>query len=452
MVKRIAIVVRGREFPTLKAAAAFYGLTLNDVSRRLRWGWTPEQAVGLDPHHRRATRGVAIEWKGKRYPSIRALADAIGESESTVAKRLREGWTVDEAASGHRKRPTTKGTKIEFRGEKFESWTSLAEHHNIGRLVFAKRVKRGWSIEQALSLVDPPPRFRDSQGNARSHLWKEVQRIDGSNLPASDPGTYKLYVVRNKVSRKEYVGITITPLSLRFRGHLAQAKKGTGGKLYSAIRRYGAAAFEIVLIRADACDFRELQDQEIAEIEKRRTLTNGYNLARGGSIGTAKSISVGDREFASWAEAAHHFGIDPTVFNSRITARKWTPEEAAEVVPREKFIRRRTTIEGRTYPSLKAAAEAHGLTYQSVYDRHVSKGWSLEQALQMAPPPDTIRKRGIRVTVRGIEFPSLSACAAHFGISATTLQAIVSAGKLSVENAVRHLQLRPRPGTKRKQR
>lgn len=153
MVKTIPLVVDGKQFPSLKAAADSYGVTTNDISRRLRWGWTPEQAVGLEPHRRRANRGVAIEWNGKQYPSIRALAVAVGEAEGTFAKRLREGWTVHEAVTGKRKRPPTHANAIEFRGAKFDSLTSLADHHNVKRLVFSKRIARGWSMEQALGLA-----------------------------------------------------------------------------------------------------------------------------------------------------------------------------------------------------------------------------------------------------------------------------------------------------------
>lgn len=231
---------------------------------------------------------------------------------------------------------------------------------------------------------------------------------------------------------------------------MAQAKKGTGERLYSAMRRYGAAAFEIALIRADAKNFRELQDQAVAAIKERRTRINGYNLAKGGSIGTAKSFVIGNREFASWGEAAQHFGIEPGTFAARISKRGWTPEQAAGIEPREKFVLHRVTVSGVSYRSLKAAAESRGLLYHLVYERHILRGWTLEQALEIATPPVTARRRGIKATVFGKEFPSLSACAIHFGISATTLQAKVSSGKFSAEDAVRHLQRRAKPGVKRR--
>ena len=71
---------------------------------------------------------------------------------------------------------------------------------------------------------------------------------------------------------------------------------GRHSKLYNAMRKAGRASkketFIIELIQNDAKDFAQLQEQEIAEIDRRGTINNGYNTAAGGSIGTSKQILI----------------------------------------------------------------------------------------------------------------------------------------------------------------
>ena len=87
------------------------------------------------------------------------------------------------------------------------------------------------------------------------------------------------------------------------------------------------------------------------------------------------------------------------------------------------------------FPSIKQAAEAYGLDYQLVWDRIKHLGWTIDQALGIAPAPETVKYQGIEVTAFGEKFSSLTACAAHHGISADTLRRQMKKG-LSVEDAL----------------
>jgi len=299
---------------------------------------------------------------------------------------LRKGWSVKEAVHGDRKRVPKAGNPVNFRGMAYDSGKALATAFGIDGHLYWKRINRGWTIEQALDLAPAPPRFRDYDGHARDHRWKEVQTDGTTAFPGTAKGSYRLYVICNKRNGKEYIGITITPLDVRFRNHKANAKKGIKSKLYNAIRRHGSESFEIALLRSDAANYAELQQQEIEAIRDRGTLTNGYNVAKGGSIGTAKSIWIGGNQFISWSSAAEYFGIDPRVFALRLSRLKWTPEQAAEIEPRAKYARHRIDVDGMTFPSLRAACLHFCKDYKKVHQRHIVKGWTLERALEIANP------------------------------------------------------------------
>ena len=186
-------------------------------------------------------------------------------------------------------------------------------------------------MEQALQIEPAPPRFRDFEGHARDHKWKEVRVAEGKFEPVPDLQGYKLYLVTNAVNQKVYVGLTIGPLENRLKQHIAAARRGRKSAFSNAIRKYGEQAFNIELLSTNAHTYNELQELEVLEIAKRDSIRNGYNTALGGSIGTSKAITIAGKTYQSYAGAAEAHGVDPVVFGLRVSRLKWTPEEAAGI-------------------------------------------------------------------------------------------------------------------------
>ena len=432
------VTVAGVVFPSIKSACERFGVSLQTTARRLRNGWTPEQAVGIAPAPKRRHDGTELTTTEGVFRSITAASEHFGVEAALMRDRLAKGWSTNEAVGVvPRKRPAKHTTPIECAGERFPNVSALAAAHHLGDNLVRKRIRSGWTSEQAVGLHEPPPRFRNQVGGARTRHWKSIDIVDGKEMPGGEAGEYKLYLIRNRVNGREYVGITVTPLWQRLNGHRANARKGVKGKFYNAMRHYGFKAFSIELVRNDARSFGDLQRQEIAEISRRDTVGNGYNTSPGGSVGTSKSMTVAGVFFSSHAAAASHYGIDPKVFNVRLSS-GWTPEQAAEIEPRVKFARRRVTLGGRAFPSLKAAAEHFGVDYKLAHDRHVGKNWSVEQALGLAPPPSR-QVVGLSVEAFGERFPSINAAARRFGIKGPSLRLrIVEMGE-KPERAIRHL-------------
>lgn len=243
-------------------------------------------------------------------------------------------------------------------------------------------------MEQALGLEPPPPRFRNFEGHARERKWKEVRIADGRVEPVPDIKGYKLYLVTNTVNDKVYVGLTITSSEQRLKQHFAATRKGRKSAFTNALRKYGEAAFKIELIRSDARTYDELQEQEVLEIEQRGSIRNGYNTAKGGSIGTAKDVTVAGKVYPSYAMAAHAHGVDPVVFSLRLGRLKWSPDEAAGLIPRSgSGISEAVNVNGTTFASLQEAAAAHRVNYGTAWSRYRKKGWTIEQSLNLSPPP-----------------------------------------------------------------
>ena len=93
-----------------------------------------------------------------------------------------------------------------------------------------------------------------------------------------------VYLLRNLVNGKGYVGQTIRGLEKRWKQHLYDAKSGKRTALYNAIRLYGPDSFERCVL-AEAHTLDELNALEVFHIKAQGTLApNGYNLTNGGQL------------------------------------------------------------------------------------------------------------------------------------------------------------------------
>ena len=94
---------------------------------------------------------------------------------------------------------------------------------------------------------------------------------------------YIVYSIRNKRTRKEYIGQTRHSLSMRWRQHKTVAFTSDRRlPLYDAMREHGADAFEVRVLHSTS-DVRESNRQERILISRRKTIIpHGYNVLKGG--------------------------------------------------------------------------------------------------------------------------------------------------------------------------
>lgn len=314
------ILCDGKIYRSVKAWAAAYGKHSVRLAYNLRNGWSPEEAVGL-VKRKRPGHGRQVTFEDKTYRSIKDTCDALGLNRTVIQGRMSNGgYSIQDALAGrlNGRGPSPHAKSITYKGVTYPSGTAAAKEFGQKWSNVARRMERGWTLAQALLDAPAPPRFRDHVGHARETVWKRAMvGPEGKMEPAPDSDGYKLYVIRNKRTLKEYVGITTSSLKARLDQHFAAAGSGNKSKIGNALRKYGRDGFTINLIRVDAKNFTELQQQEVNEIASRNTFRNGYNSAWGGSIGTAKPIVVDGKIFPSRAAAAEFYGIDDRVFNLR---------------------------------------------------------------------------------------------------------------------------------------
>lgn len=429
MVKPISFNYNGEIFNSILELSKRFGIHQSTIGRRLRDGWSLEQALNQEAKPKQSGNAPSVNYNGKIYKNLKELAEINGIDPKTFRARLHRGSSLDEAITGIFKRNVSKNSKkISHKDKTYNSIKDLASEYRIKPSVFSRRVKNGWTVDQALEIVDAPPRFRNFEGHARNIKWKHTRSESSLIEPIPDSGGYKLYLIKNTKNTKEYVGITIGSISTRLKQHFSAARRGRKSPLPNAIRFYGEDSFFIELIRNDAKTFDELQDQEINEIAARGTLKNGYNAAVGGALGTSKSITVDGKLFPSLSQAADHFGIDQYVFSMRLNRLKWTPEESAGLIERNwKGKARNIEIDNQSFESLAEAAKFYKIDPKKLYDR-LSKGWSVKAALGIDSAPDTTKYIGTSIVVQGVEYKSIQAAASALGISSEPFRLRLKSG------------------------
>lgn len=101
----------------------------------------------------------------------------------------------------------------------------------------------------------------------------------------------RIYIIRNKINDKVYVGQTTVSLRLRFQNHLSAARKGKDYVIGKAIRKYGESNFFIELL--EECAQEELNEREKYWISYFNSTDNkfGYNMSTGGNaVRTTKEL------------------------------------------------------------------------------------------------------------------------------------------------------------------
>jgi len=446
MVAKTTLYCGGKSYSSIAELAQAFNLHPSSVGRRLRDGWTPEQAVGIQAR-KRLGHPNRVSFQGVHYRDLVELANAYGVDPRNLRFRLSAGYSLKDAIEGDfRPRVSGVAKTVTFDGKHFDSYEALGKAYGQKASNVLRRLGRGWTLGQALLLEPSPPRFRNFEGHARQTKWKEARlSSEGRSEPIPGQGGFKLYLITDKTNGKEYVGITIGNLDQRLKQHFSAARRGRKAPLPNAIRTHGEQNFVIKLLRDDASTFDELQSQEIEEIAGRGTLKNGYNVAIGGSIGTSKPVEVAGKKFASRSQAAEYYGIDQFIFTQRIRKLGWTPEEAAGLVKKDwRGKAKEVVVGGKSFESIRSAAEHYAMDFKKVYDRYSEKGWTLEQALGVESPPETVRFSGLEVTVFGITYPSLQKAADALGISKEGFRKRLASGA-SPEQAFERARKRSMP-------
>ena len=118
--------------------------------------------------------------------------------------------------------------------------------------------------------------------------------------------TGKIYLIRNVINGKGYVGQTTLGIGRRFAKHAENSRSGIDVALYRAMRKYGAENFTVIEVAA--CGRELLDDLEKHYIKFYGTASengHGYNMTAGGDSSRRPKGSRNSEESKTKNSAAH---------------------------------------------------------------------------------------------------------------------------------------------------
>ena len=91
-----------------------------------------------------------------------------------------------------------------------------------------------------------------------------------------------VYIIKNDVNDKVYIGITTNTIEERFKNHMKEStiKQKIQYKFYNEVNKIGKEHFYIELL--EQCQNSDLERKEIYYINKYNSYYNGYNSTKGG--------------------------------------------------------------------------------------------------------------------------------------------------------------------------
>ena len=358
------IKFRGRLFNSQAGLAEHYSVTPQNFGKRLKSGWTLEQALYLAPApQRKAARCESVVFRGTTFISHKSLADFYEVPYHTFHSRRAKGWSMEEALR-LKDRPyvEAKGNSKEvvvqtMHGEKtYRSFKNACEEHRVTPSTAYARRDMGWTVEQALEIVP-----------LESHSYRGIGVI---------------YLITHISQNKFYVGQTMQRLEVRWGRHLSSAKKNSGQLIARVINQFGASDFKIEIL-SPAHTKHELNQLEIKWIKKLRTLVPfGYNAAKGGGCGSQGGIPVcvSGVTYRSISEAARTLGIPVPVVVAR-RGKGWSLERS--LTTPNHLNRKPVIFSGKTYESMAEFARQHGMTPKRLHKLVNERGMTIKRAVDL---------------------------------------------------------------------
>lgn len=196
-----------------------------------------------------------------------------------------------------------------------------------------------------------------------------------------------IYIIKNTVNGKVYIGQTRTSVDQRWKEHLRHAQYGDQ-VINRAMRKYGVDKFYIETL--EICDVSIIDEREIYYIDlfDSTNKTKGYNVSLGGSTPKfkRKALSISDlvdlyvNKGFTLFEIANKFEVTRYIVTSELRnagvqiRERYREPEVFKTISREvlinslskgKSLRRAAKIAGIPYPTFRKACIYNHIEYNS---------------------------------------------------------------------------------------
>lgn len=286
--------------------------------------------------------------EGNQFDSIQAMCDYWGVTRNAFAKRIRLGWSLKEALTEKNKQPIK-----DHLGNEFNTQKEMCKHYNISPTTFYQRIyKHGWSLEEALTIA--------IHGKIQDHLGNTFHSIEEMCV------YYNISLQTFNDRRKKGWSIkkTLTePTTHTNRNH--KNHKDHLGNEFSSIKKM--------------CKYWHIYPK----LYNTRRQKN-WSIEKALTEPTTKIIQdhLGN-EFRSTAAMCSHYGIDTDTFNNRMK-KGWSIEKALTKKPKNTKNLPAVDPLGNKFQSAKQMCEHYKADYK-LYHHHITTGYTVAEALKIIP-------------------------------------------------------------------
>lgn len=309
------------------------------------------------------------------------------------------------------------------------SFLKTVEKYEYRSLIW-DRMKKGWKLDQAISTPT---------GYGYEGLVGKI---------------YRITLVR---TGQFYIGLTCSPIKVRWHYHIYSSQNGAKNKLANAIRTHGEDAFQIEILEDNIRSEEELSEREKYWVEHTNALgVNGLNTAKPGGLGGRNgiSVSVEGKTFSTITSAGLTIGkernIKPYVVERCIRENKEIPHKqrrhskhpdaGRKMFRRHKGLLKRwkDNIEScwLDYDTFKKDVAASQKSDTVFVRRDRTKPWGPNNFEWVSKASAVTRYHGKPITIFGIDFQSETAAARYYGLSPSSLKYRLYKRKMSPEEAI----------------
>lgn len=125
------------------------GVSKSHISNRLSKGDTLEEIV------QKIESSFVTDPLGNKYKTYSKMAEAYGIDYHLFMNRLKNGWSLERALSSEKTSNinNSRNSKecVDHLGNVFSTQTKMVEYHGVRQPTFLKRLSLGWTLEEALT-------------------------------------------------------------------------------------------------------------------------------------------------------------------------------------------------------------------------------------------------------------------------------------------------------------
>ena len=328
-----------------------YGYTDEDIKKAVRMGYDLYEV-------RQLPKVIKTDHNGVEYPTMTAMAEAYGKNVTSVASRLKSGWTVEDALTKDIAKKSTEEVKDHL-GNKYPTMTAMCKAYGVSLPTYRYRRSLGLSVECAL----------DSK--ILNIAKPKVDHLGNKFISMADMAQAYCIDVKTLISRL-YLGWSLEKaLTKPSRGYTKGFQDHLGNEYKTLI---------------EMCKHYKIKVNVYFS-----RLNNGWSLER------VLTTPMRDRsctdhkgnKYGSLQELTRAYNINYNLFYSRYS-QGWSMEEAL-TTPSDRINKVIVDHKGKEYRTVKELCCAYGIP-QDAYYRRLAKGMSLEETLT----------KGVRGRTRGL--------------------------------------------------